>query len=204
MEDLIIDGQTFEFTVVTGDILSQNKFSETHVSGGGGGGTHGHSSNISISSQAITKQEFWIKTDDGKEKSIQLSGFDIPLREGQRISIVNMWDKEKEVYWHVCLVNHTADDYFILGENGPMISVKKWVWSGLFIYMPIGGVLGGVYREFFVYTNDPTVILGALSGAGLCLFLRGVGVADRKAKVFRKKALPHIRKIAKELLAQGK
>ena len=79
------------FWEITGEVMSSNKHSETQVWSSGGGGyvgpQGGQVAAPTVQSRAITNHEFWLKTTDGKEKSIQLSDVDIPLREGQKITL---------------------------------------------------------------------------------------------------------------------
>ena len=78
------------FWKITGEVMDSNKYSETHVSssGGGGyvGGSGGHISAPRVSSRAVTNHEFWIRTQDGTEESVQLTGHDIPDRKSTRLN----------------------------------------------------------------------------------------------------------------------
>ncbi|MCM2680716.1 hypothetical protein [Echinimonas agarilytica] len=109
-----------EFWSITGEILSQNKYSETHVHSSGGGGyvgkDGGHVSPPNVHSNTITNHEFWIKKSDGSEKSIQLSGHDIPLRPGQRITIISAGMKGKDSGYYSVLVNHHANEHWFLNK----------------------------------------------------------------------------------------
>lgn len=100
------------FWSFTGVVLSQNKYSETRVwSSGGGGhvGPHGgHVAAAQTHSSATTKQEFWLKLDDGKEESINLSGYDIPIRESQKISVLMAQTKTSKSAYYVSLINHNS------------------------------------------------------------------------------------------------
>lgn len=157
MKDLTINKNTFSFDSITGEVLSQNKFSETHVSGGGGGGSHGHTRSVSISSQAITKHEFWIKTDDGREEAIQLSGADVAIREGQRISLITIWNPSKDTGYYAMLVNHTAQtkdfllDYAKLGYKN-QYKVAKAGWGTWLIGIALIAMIAGP-----VYSSNGSV-----------------------------------------------
>ena len=107
-----------EFWQVTGEVLGQNKYSETHVSSSGGGGhvtQHGgHVSAPKVHSTTVTNHEFWIKTDDGTEESVQLSGYDIPLREGQRITLISAGVKGYDSGYFSILVNHNTSKHWFI------------------------------------------------------------------------------------------
>jgi len=207
MEDLIIDGQVFEFTVVTGEILSQNKFSETHVSGGGGGGAHGHSSNISISSRAITKHEFWIKTDDGKEKAIQLEGHDIPLREGQRISVISLWEKKMQRGYTAMLINHTSGDVIKLLDIQRLSQLKagfkdKFIW---WVSLLSAGA-GFIIAKSSHFRNDDAGAVALIAGVA-SFFLVGIIGLIMHPKILKRKLgfiNDYLDKLADDLLAKGK
>lgn len=112
MTSFIHNKKEIEFHEVTGEVLGQNKFSETHVSSSGGGGyvgkTGGYVGAANISSEAVTNHEFWIKKDDGTEESVQLLGHDIPLREGQTISMIYAANKGGDTSYPCALINHNA------------------------------------------------------------------------------------------------
>ena len=79
--------------VVEGEVVSQQKWSETHVRGSGGGGYinqgSGHISSTQITSSTSEQLEFWVKSDDGKETAFRLSDVDMAVRPGQRMRIAS-------------------------------------------------------------------------------------------------------------------
>ena len=94
--EAVID-KHIEFFVINGEVLSQEKRTETHVSGGGGhtgshmgfdGTTKVSGYTAPVTSNVITKFDFWIKTEDGMEKCFNLQNVQMSLREGQKISIL--------------------------------------------------------------------------------------------------------------------
>jgi hypothetical protein len=104
--------EDIRFWSFTGEVISQNKYSETHVWSSGGGGhlgpRGGHVAAAQTHSSVTTKQEFWLKLDDGTEKSVQLGGYDIPLRESQKISILMAQTETSESAYYAALINHTS------------------------------------------------------------------------------------------------
>lgn len=113
MEEFTHRGKTIEFKSVTGVVMDTDKRSETRISASGGGGYIGPNggtiSDISISASSRTKHEFWIKTEDGSERDIQLDGVDIPLRAGQKITLISAGKKGAKLAWYATLVNHNAN-----------------------------------------------------------------------------------------------
>ncbi|MCV2420277.1 hypothetical protein [Paucibacter sp. DJ2R-2] len=79
--------------VVEGEVVSQQKWSETHVRGSGGGGYINQGSGQIASTQIISSTseqlEFWVKSDDGKETAFRLSDVDMAVRAGQRVRIAS-------------------------------------------------------------------------------------------------------------------
>lgn len=79
--------------VVEGEVVSQQKWSETQVRGSGGGGYinqgSGQIEGTRISSSSSEQLEFWVKSDDGKETAYRLSDVDMALRPGQRVRIAS-------------------------------------------------------------------------------------------------------------------
>lgn len=115
------------FEVQSGSVLSSDKREETRVWSEGGGGYVGgyagpHGGHVGgwvqpprVKSESITKHEFWLRTDNGREVAVKLSGHDIPLREGQHISLIsarNLANNTNDA--HVALVNHSAQQYWHL------------------------------------------------------------------------------------------
>jgi len=184
MENLKIGNQEFEFFSYTGEVLSQDKFSETHVSGGGGGGAHGHSRDVHVSSRVVTKHEFWLKTDDGKEVSVQLTGHDIPLREGQRVTVVYMQNVQFDTGYAALLINHTSDEYWKLIRVTDMawlrvpIPAAAFWFKGLAVFMVPAFVFGFNHPEH----GMEAILSGelwALIAGGWWLFLGFIAIYIR-------------------------
>lgn len=114
-------GTELEFSSYTGEVLDSNKYSETRVYSSGGGGTvnsgSGYVDAPTIHSSSSTVHEFWIKESNGNEKAISISGYDIPLRAGQKITAIYAGEKGSGQYlW--TLVNHNAQNHWFLSKKG--------------------------------------------------------------------------------------
>lgn len=150
-------GKQVEFRSVTGEITGAHKHAETYVSGSGGGGStfngQGHTSPVRISSTVVIKQEFFLKPGEGNQIPVQLSAEDIPLTNGQNITMISghAGDTGKGIWTH--LVNHNAALYWKLGDakthtvswglvRNPSISffigVTLWIAGGYLL----NGVIG--------------------------------------------------------------
>lgn len=195
MESFKIREQEFELFSYTGEVLSQDKFSETHISGGGGGGTHGHSTNVRISSRVITKHDFWLKTDDGKEEPIQLVGHEVPLREGQRVTVVYVKSATKENGIPAMIINHSAKDFWTLINLASLKSLK--------LKIPVGGyiITWIIVSAFFglVFKGGAGAGIGAFIGLILAAFSVNIFLGNKAKEViadFNKQ----LSKVANDLL----
>ncbi|TVP92022.1 MAG: hypothetical protein EA348_02800 [Pseudomonadaceae bacterium] len=105
----------------TGEVINTSKHSETYVTSSGGGGyvgpDGGHVNAPQVSSSTVTCHEFWIRQDDGRERSVSLRGYDIPLRAGQRVTMVMASDARADYGHYTTLVNHTADRHWNLMDG---------------------------------------------------------------------------------------
>ena len=124
MKSLFHKNTEIAFSSVTGTVLDgQEKRSETHISSSGGGGYVGQSggrvSAPTIHSSVTTKHEFWIELENGTEKAIQLSGCDIPLKTGHKITLVSVDKSKKSEKFYTFLVNHNTKETYemVLGDQ---------------------------------------------------------------------------------------
>ena len=118
MENFKWFDREFEFSTLTGEVVSNNKFSETHVSSSGGGGYvdakyGGNVAAAQVHSTVTTVHEFWVKDEAGKEHPINMRGINVPLAVGQKITLISSGFVGKNKYY-VLLVNHNADKHWHL------------------------------------------------------------------------------------------
>jgi len=92
------------FWSFTGEVSAQQKFSST---------------------DKITEHEFWIKREDGIEKSIQLSVHDILLREGQTIILISAKPKGAESCFYSVVVNHNAKKHWYINTADALSKLFK-------------------------------------------------------------------------------
>ncbi|WP_165313155.1 hypothetical protein [Vibrio ziniensis] len=178
MENFKHRNKEIKFWSVTGEILGQNKYSETHVSSSGGGGyvgQHGgHVSAPTVHSTTVTNHEFWIKKEDGSEKSIQLAGHDIPLREGQKITLISAGIKGKDSGYFSVLVNHNANQHWFVNKADSLNKLLKidqisgksifiagglwWLVTSITNSVGTGAIITGAFVVYRIATKIPRII----------------------------------------------
>ena len=102
------------FWSVTGEVLSQNKFSETDVYSRSRGTLQGGGEYVT--SKVTTKHDVWIKKEDGSEENLNLDNKEISLREGQKVTLVYAGYKKDKGY-PCLLINHNSKVYGILNDG---------------------------------------------------------------------------------------
>lgn len=176
MEIYKTDRCSVEFFAFHGRVIDSDKVSETHVSSSGGdvwtdANGNAHSTPLTVSSTSVTNHDFWIMTDDGNEKNIKLSGFDVPLRVGQRITMLYAKKEGTDTGWPAALINHNAKKHWYLYSGKKLrenIDFFRFTTFesllGLTVWVSIcGGILGLMFMiagEAGGYTL--ILILGAL------------------------------------------
>lgn len=120
MEFLKLGKKNLHFYRRSGEVLSQYKHSETHISSSGGSASvsrHGTNVNApTISSNVVTKHEVWLKQEDGNEYSFTLINENIPIREGQQISLIFCGLADENSGKRSALVNHSSNKYWLLKD----------------------------------------------------------------------------------------
>jgi hypothetical protein len=151
MQDFTFDDKTVEFTALTGEVVGSEKLSETHVSSSGGGGyvgAHGgHVSPPQIRSTSIINHEFWVRTDAGVERDVKLKGHDIPLRTGQRITLISATCKGGTSSRYSVLVNHSAQKQWFLSSGqllGKFLGLAPFNWKAFLSAVALCTALGYV------------------------------------------------------------
>ncbi|MDO9466063.1 MAG: hypothetical protein Q7J36_02050 [Thiobacillus sp.] len=145
-------GRRVDFRAVTGEVTGSHKHAETYVSGSGGGGStyngHGRTAPVQISSTVVVKQEFFLKPTSGNEIPVKLRNEDIPLKDGQNVTMVSGHVGDKGEWTH--LVNHNAALYWKLGNTGAHATVwglvrnPAWVLLiGIAIWIAIAYLVNG-------------------------------------------------------------
>lgn len=101
----------------TGKVAESQKNMETKISGGGGGGYSyqgtGGSAPVRITSTTIIHDQIFIVDKDGKEKSLQLKGFDLACRESNIVSAMWAIVEGNNEGPYFAVINHTTDKAFV-------------------------------------------------------------------------------------------
>jgi hypothetical protein len=178
MESFQGEKETALFSDRTGTVISSTKRSETHVSSSGGGGYldkgTGYVQPTTIRSTVVTRHEFWVRTDEGVDVPVQLTDVDIPLAEGQRISLVygalgtgtTRWTRHPRRAAHVStprmvqLINHSSQQSWTLHSAtkeiaglmlAPVAAVSYAICGGLALLMLIWSELWIAPAGYLVY-----------------------------------------------------
>lgn len=121
MENFTFGGKTVIFEHCTGIVLSAERQNQTHISTSGGGGfIHnggGHINPTRVHSTIQTNQQFWIQTSSGKEVVYKFKNSDIPLRAGQKITVVTATVKNASFSYRTMLVNHSSEQYWTMTDG---------------------------------------------------------------------------------------
>lgn len=118
-------GKTVALSELQGSVISSQKRNETKIQSSGG-------SNVSaptITSTVTTKHEFWIRTDSGQDHSVQLSGEDIPIAEGQRLGLVSAEMASISAPVLVQVINYNARSSHFLNASVNRIAAQFYQWN---------------------------------------------------------------------------
>lgn len=212
MNDFIHGKKRLRFWPVTGEVIGSSKHSQTQVYGAGGGGYlhqgSGYLSGGHISSSSVTCHEFWLRLDDGTEMPVSLRGVDIPLRPGQRITLICAGLADSQEGGYCILVNHSANRYWFINDASDLngrygIEVAKGRTIGLmFIYFfglailetSTDGVLQTWFEQTFTHDQRGPILAGILVTYPIYRYFR------RKIRTGRlvRRLDAHLRQLAQE------
>ena len=176
MEIYKTDRGSVEFFAFHGRVIDSDKVSETHVSSSGGdvwtdANGNAHSTPLTVSSTSVTNHDFWIMTDDGKEQNIKLIGHDVPLRVGQRITVLYAQIEGGETGWPAAIINHNAKKHWYLYSGKklnkyidffPATLFEMLLYNELTICVSLFGVIFGIIFMIAGQAGSSYLILGAL------------------------------------------
>lgn len=150
-------GYKIILTHYTGEVLDSQKISSTEVYSRSSRDANGNSYVSSISSDVNTTHEIWLHTSEGEEKSFKVRNRDVPLRVGQKVSIVTLhWEKGKN-YSHVVvikLINHSAGTYHQL-YSVKELKLPSPIPHFMHVIMGLGTWVGGFLGLVFIL-HEPT------------------------------------------------
>ena len=171
MEDFSYRRKYVEFWQVTGEVLKSDKYNETHISGRGGGGYIGQYGGrikpITIDSSTVINHEFWIKTEYGVEQDINLSNIDIPLRPGQKITLISAARKGAGFGFYSILVNHSAGKHWFINSAKDLnkkLQLEQLTGKSLIIAGAMAWGLSFLIDENLQYVRDSILYIQNLTG----------------------------------------
>lgn len=187
-------GRRLSFCRLTGEVLGDKKWAETHVSSSGGGGyVSGHGGVVmapTVTSQTVTRSEIWVRDDAGGEHAIELADFGVPVRPGQRLTAVwGILDDEKTGPYYL-VENHTSGQHVINQKEIIKLANKSGPLGCLII---VAGLIGLI----LTFAANPLF--------GIVPLLVGVWLAKgiEKAKADTEAIRSHIERIRASLRHSG-
>lgn len=151
-----------KFWDVTGDVISTQKRSETHISSSASTAYiqngSGYINTPAINSSVSTNHEFWLKSDDGQEIPVRISGADIPLREEQKVTVIYAAKPNEEMGYPAIVVNHSANKHWLpyaADELNLLLGLSRPMRAHLLLIVVIY-----IASLFFVALTDLTKIFG--------------------------------------------
>ncbi len=145
----------------TGKVVNASKNMETRVSGGGGGGfTYqgtGGSAPVNITSTTVVHDQLFIQNKDGEERSLQLQGFDLAVREGNIVTAVWAIPEGKTEGPYIAIINHSTNNRFVNDAK-----VKEVVYK--------------CTRPINIDNNALGYLVLAVLGIGLAALTAGIGL----------------------------
>ncbi len=132
--DRIIDLFTFQ-----GEVVDEKKWATTQVAGGGGGINtgSGQPNPVTISSSSTTHDQFFLRSDDGKEQAFEFANAGLALRKGHRITVLWGTIKGNVSGTYLAVYNHTTGQLSAIPD-----SINKLAIPSMPVPVFIGYILG--------------------------------------------------------------
>ncbi|GEM_PF-6208170 len=152
IQTLLLGNERLDFKIDRGVVVGDKKWSDTHIYSSGGGGyvgpNGGYVSPPSVNSKIQQRHEAWFRMDgDNREISMDLSGHNIPLREGNKVAFIQACaSDDTELFF---LINKTTQKIHRLsfknrnkfGERAAKLNDKLcgfWSFISLFLGVALG------------------------------------------------------------------
>lgn len=204
MENLNYEGKEFVFWGLTGEVLSSEKRTETTAyQTQGRVNTYGNNLDVTMPTtqfQSVLKHEFWIKKGDGTEEAIHLNGIDIPLRPGQKITMMYVAEKGKSGY-KSAFVNHSAGKFWFINDAGDLVkhmNVFNYFGKSLLIALVTFFGLAYSLAAIFMKNQDAVAIFALLVATGV--FSYRIFAGFRRKLQFKKLLDTHLTSLARNTL----
>jgi hypothetical protein len=190
-----VDRDLFSLWIEHGLVIGSKTWSETHVSGGssgGGGFVSGGSGyisapNVTVTSSVRTRNSFFLKAADGKERSVDIDGA-LPLRDGQTVSVVYVKRTTDKLGYALVIHNHTTGEVTELPQGfdtaaGKIGCVLGVIGVGIVLF--VGGYVAA-FASVILRTPALSLLLysGLLIGAIYLLWQRSSTFKVSRAQLF--------------------
>ncbi len=161
---LSIGRNSIVFSTTTGEVLGSNKHSETHVHASGGGGYinsqgGGYVAPPQITSTTINTHEFWLRLPNGKEQSVTLKNVQIPLRTGQKVSLISGFLNKADYGKYLKLINHNELKAWNILSDESIVDEYKLAGNYKFLGF-LAYLFGAIFTFFIVYALKEYGFLG--------------------------------------------
>lgn len=188
-------GHEFTLRFIPGTVISNDLWSETHVSSRGGGGMtvagFGYNSAPKVRSQAIAKQRIGVRS-PGRDVFVDQAGSHIPIAIGQDVELVQASGHRTQGI--VAIVNRSSGQWFWVGSQmdaGSLIRKPSARFVDFIAYLAVVAVCaGGLWAlwvrgsGFLVWAAFIVLGIPALFGAATPMLFRTanrIGAAMRSA-----------------------
>lgn len=181
----------------TGEVTGHGKRSDTYVSGGGS--VRDGTGSVSISSQVVVKQEFFIRQADGEEMPVQISGLDIPIRNGQRVSLIYVATRNGKTGSAGRLVNYNAKRFYITEKARRLLKLLR-IRAETSIGLAIGALVLFAMGACFFAKAKTAPYLGVLSIVAFSIYI----IYHIMAESLGKELDRYLDTLARDQLSKGK
>lgn len=184
------------FKKITGELFEHNKLTSTDITSTGGGGVissgKGVIRDVEITSKLMVTTELWIREDDGIEKSIQFKGDNIPLRNGQKITLIYACKQGSQHSQEAVLVNHATNNYHLI-RTAQELNFVTTTWLNILV-----GIGASVLVMKMLPVSGARLIIAPMVGVA-CGYGWG-GLEKIKVSMFCYKLNDHLHLLGKTIL----
>jgi hypothetical protein len=137
MKTLNAAGRVYELYSFTGEVAGSDKNMSTRVFGGGYGNR-----GVAVNSVTTVHDDIFLIDAEGKEKSFQLSDFNVACREGHKLKVIWAIREGKDWGPYIVVVNQTTSRaYFQDGE------LQKMFRPNYLIFLLKSALIGGIILQ---------------------------------------------------------
>lgn len=174
-------GRVYHLHSFTGRVAQASKHMETQVYGSGGGGYSyqgtGSTAPVNISSTTVVHDQVFLVNETGKEVALQLSNFNLAVREGHILTALWIIKEGKDSGYYAIIYNRTTEERSIKDSalwSCFLMEKSKAIGRATLIFGAIGVLFG--FAGLFI---------GAAIGASLTTLwvnLPGAGIRNKRAQ----------------------